>query len=174
MKIMIISDSHGSNHYMLECIRVFEKDIDVIMHLGDHIDDVADIRKEFPKIETYAVAGNNDYGIESSESIVDIGKHRFFLTHGHKYSPYSGIDRLRYKGLEVGANVVLYGHTHATLAIKDEQEDLLVLNPGSISLPRSSNIKSFAILELDKNDRNLGVEYKFYGIFGDQINEFRI
>lgn len=167
MRVMVVSDSHGGNHYMLECIRVFETQIDAIIHLGDHIKDVDDIKRNFPNIKIYAVAGNNDYVSQSSESLIELDGYKLFLTHGHKYSPYSGVETLRYKGLEVGADVVLYGHTHSQLA---DYHDILILNPGSISLPRGNNIKSFAILELNNNNIN----YKFYGIFGDEIKEFYI
>ena len=61
-----------------------------------------------------------------------------YLSHGHKYNP----DNL--PPLPSGA-VFLYGHTHLLGFCK--RDNILCLNPGSVSLPKGGNPKSFAIYE---------------------------
>ena len=48
----------------------------------------------------------------------------------------------------MGANVVLFGHTHVPLCL--EEEGVLYLNPGSLTSPRGGSHASYAILEIEK------------------------
>ena len=61
-----------------------------------------------------------------------------FMSHGHKYSP----DNMPPIS---GKTVFLYGHTH--LLGKTEVGGIPCVNPGSISLPKGGNEKSYAIYE---------------------------
>ena len=61
-----------------------------------------------------------------------------FMSHGHKYSP----DNMPPIS---GKTVFLYGHTH--LLGKTEVRGIPCVNPGSISLPKGGNEKSYAIYE---------------------------
>jgi putative phosphoesterase len=52
-------------------------------------------------------------------------------------------------GLEQDAEVVMFGHTH-TPCLKYEQ-NMTILNPGSISLPRQEpHVPTFTMIEIDK------------------------
>ena len=62
-----------------------------------------------------------------------------FATHGHHHSPEN------LPSLRPGA-AFLYGHTHLYEARVNE-DGILLLNPGSISLPKGGNPKSYAIYE---------------------------
>lgn len=62
-----------------------------------------------------------------------------YATHGHHASP----DNL--PKLEAG-NAFLYGHTHLFEARKNE-DGILLLNPGSVSLPKGGNPKTYAMYE---------------------------
>lgn len=68
--------------------------------------------------------------------IFPIEGRRMVLTHGHH--PFS--DYFLEKG-----NVVLYGHTHVLRA--EEEEGIIYLNPGSVSLPKEGNPRTYAMLE---------------------------
>ena len=70
---------------------------------------------------------------------------KFFLTHGHRYSVKDGILKLKYKALETGADIVLYGHTH--IAKIDYEEGIWYINPGSAAEPRDGS-PSFAIIDI--------------------------
>lgn len=61
-----------------------------------------------------------------------------YMTHGHIYNP----DRLPPLSAR---NVLLYGHTH--LQGFCERNGILCLNPGSISLPKGGNPKTYATYE---------------------------
>ena len=61
-----------------------------------------------------------------------------FMSHGHKYSP----DNMPPIS---GRTVFLYGHTH--LLGKTEVCGIPCVNPGSVSLPKGANEKSYAIYQ---------------------------
>lgn len=164
MRALVFSDSHGNLENMKKAINHF-KDITTIFHLGDFIDDSQKILNIFPHLTIYGVSGNNDYDIELNEDVKNIDDYTIFMTHGDRYNVYYGIDRLYYKGKEINANIVLFGHTHKIFL--EKEENYLMLNPGSISYPRDSNIPTFAILEYDKKEINA----RFFGIYKDTIKE---
>ncbi|MBQ8409982.1 MAG: phosphodiesterase [Clostridia bacterium] len=61
-----------------------------------------------------------------------------FMSHGHKYSP----DNLPPLS---GRVVFLYGHTH--LLGKTDVNGVPCVNPGSVSLPKGGNSKTYAVYE---------------------------
>ena len=147
MKIAIISDTHGSIGNVIEEIK--KHNIDVILHLGDFSDDGRDIGK-FTNIVTYVVKGNNDYlaTTDDEELFINLGGKDFFITHGHRYSVYRGVNRLVDKAKIVGAKIALFGHTH--VFFEGKIDGVWVINPGSPSYPRYGDDKSIAILDLNK------------------------
>ena len=62
-----------------------------------------------------------------------------FATHGHHHNP-ENLPALR------PGSAFLYGHTHLYEARKNEN-GILLLNPGSVSLPKGGNPKSYAVYE---------------------------
>lgn len=63
---------------------------------------------------------------------------RFFLTHGHLYSPAS-------RPPMRSGDVLVYGHTHIPQA--ERVDDIICFNPGSVSLPKGGFAASYGILE---------------------------
>ena len=61
-----------------------------------------------------------------------------FMSHGHKYSP-ANLPEMPPKA------VFLYGHTHVKKI--ERIGDVICLNPGSITLPKENNPKTYAIYE---------------------------
>ncbi len=163
MKALVFSDSHGNIENIEKALNMFD-DINVIIHLGDYVEDVEKLKKQYKNKIFMQVAGNNDFTDIPSEKIIDIKGNKVFITHGHEYNVYFGIDRLYYRLREIGANIALYGHSHKPLSFYEE--DLLILNPGSISFPRGFSFCSF--IYIDFSDK---ISYKFYGIFDDEIKE---
>ncbi|MBE6051197.1 MAG: metallophosphoesterase [Clostridium sp.] len=133
MKIAVISDTHRDLRY-IEAAKKYIRDTDILIHLGDNIDDVQELSKGY-KGKVYAVKGNCDY-LDSypSEQIIDVEGKKIFFTHGHNYGVKMSLNNIYYKGKEVGADIVLFGHTH--VAIIEEEDGIILMNPGSISLPR--------------------------------------
>ncbi len=100
-------------------------------------------------IKTIIVRGNGDYGHTeyNEDEIIEFKGKKFLLTHGHKYNVQNGITNLYYKGLELGANIVLFGHTH--IPIIEKIENMIIMNPGSPSLPRDViKTKTFGIINI--------------------------
>jgi putative phosphoesterase len=147
MKVLVMSDTHGDIFNARQAI-VSNADIDLVLHLGDFYRDAVKLSQLFPDIKMEYVCGNCDTGIAApyAEKILEIGGKRIFMTHGHKYSVKWSYDRILAKAEEENADVILFGHTH--IAFIDKINNILIINPGSISESRSSNFESYLIMEI--------------------------
>lgn len=133
MRIGVVSDSHG-NLYTLDKALSLMGNIDMIIHLGDDYRDIIKLNDKYKKNIEY-VMGNNDYSREPIyDKVINAEGKRIFITHGHRYSVYYDLYKLQLKAQEVGADVVLYGHTH--IVSREDYNGVIYLNPGSTSLPR--------------------------------------
>lgn len=139
MRIIVVSDTHGNNGPFLEKAITMEKP-DMIFHLGDFVADAKKISK-IMEIEYIAVKGNGDYGIMdvNEDELIQINGKKIFLTHGHKYNVHYDTHDLYIKGLELDADLILFGHTH--IPIIEKTEELIIMNPGSPSIPRALDKK---------------------------------
>ena len=158
MKILIVSDTHRRDEN-LEVVLEQEKPIDLLIHLGDAegSEDYIELLAECP---VEIVAGNNDFFTELlGEKVIQIGKYKVLLTHGHYYYVNTGIVRLKEEALDRGVDIVMYGHTHRPLLI--EEDDLVILNPGSLSYPRQEGrCPSYIIMDIDENEEaHFSIEY---------------
>ena len=145
----MISDTHR-NHDNLDIVLEQEKPLDLLIHLGDaqgqehYIEAMAECPMEI-------VAGNNDfYSNLPLEMELKIGKYKAFLTHGHYYYVNAGSERIKKEGMSRNADIVMFGHTHKPVV--EREEEIVILNPGSISYPRQDGkCPSYIIMELDEN-----------------------
>lgn len=147
MKVLIVSDTHGRNHYLLETLeRVCP--IDLLIHLGDYeggeeyISSIAPCPVEF-------ISGNNDFfnGFPK-EKIIHIGKYSVLLTHGHRYGVNNNTTVIREIARKNKVNIVMFGHTHIPMI--DLNSNIWVINPGSLALPRQyGRIPTYIIMEID-------------------------
>lgn len=146
MKIFVISDTHGRNKEITEYLLKSEKP-DLILHLGDYVEDGEKI-SELLGIETIMIRGNGDYFSQyEGDELIDINGIRIFLTHGHIYNVDYTLDNIIYKAKEVKADIVLFGHTHIPLNIKED--GVYIMNPGSPSFPRGGNFeKTFGVINI--------------------------
>ncbi len=147
MKILVLSDTHGSIERAEEVIRQNRKS-DLIIHLGDNIRDADDLSYIFPEILMESVRGNCDFVAPEtpSEKLLEYMGVRIFITHGNAYSVKNGYSRLIHKAAHVDADLVLFGHTH--IAETFAHGKAIFLNPGSLSEPRSGRKPSYAVIEL--------------------------
>ncbi|NMB95297.1 MAG: metallophosphoesterase [Clostridiaceae bacterium] len=147
MKILVLSDTHGDIDNARRAI-IKNNDIDLIIHLGDYFRDAENIKNEFPDIPIEYIYGNSDFLVNDtpSEKILKIEGKCFFITHGHKYSVKWGYSKLFKKAEEVGADILLFGHTHVADIV--ENEHCSIMNPGSISESRSNLGESYAIIDI--------------------------
>ena len=146
MRIGVISDTHMIISSIDELGGKI-KGMDLIIHLGDNVDDIPTLQKNYSG-RIINVKGNCDFSTSvPNDRLEEICGKKIFLTHGHRYGVKDNLLKLRYKALETGADIVLYGHTH--IAQIDYEEGIWYINPGSASLPRDGD-RSFVIISIDK------------------------
>ncbi len=163
MKIMFISDIHGSIKYLNKAINRFEEEkADKLVILGDFTEgssarpdyfynplEVTELLNEY-KEQIIAVRGNCDS--EADQRLLDFpmmakfteiqfGNRKIFATHGHLY------DKWNMPKLNKG-DIFIHGHVHVPIA--EMVNGIYYFNPGSISLPRQNSKNSYGILELDR------------------------
>lgn len=147
MKIMIISDTHKEKRNFY---RVLEREgkIDMLVHCGDLSEDET-VFQEMVGCPVEAVAGNMDFCSRlPGEKVFQIAGYKVFLTHGHLYGAHFDDTELIRAGEAEGADIVMYGHIHCPVLKK--RENMVILNPGSISFPRQQDRRpSYAIMNID-------------------------
>ena len=153
-RVLVISDTHGDYRRMNEIIRK-EFPFDALIHCGDaglSLDAVLELRDSY---ELYAVKGNCDSFCNLASVITPrLGKHRLYLTHGHRMGVDDSLKPLLREGLRNGADVVLFGHTHRAVCRYYNEVQILALNPGSLKLPRQyPRIPTYAVLTLEDGKR---------------------
>ncbi|MFD2751155.1 metallophosphoesterase [Virgibacillus siamensis] len=163
-KVLIISDSHGLTTELDE-IKKQHPDAQMI-HCGDSELDI-----DAPELEGFTkVAGNCDFDSRyPQEQTVEIGGLRFFVAHGHRHQVKRGLMTISYRAMEEDADVVCFGHTH--IAGAEKSGELLLVNPGSIRLPRLRDIKTYAILEWETPAH---VNVGFRTLSGEVVEELSI
>ena len=152
-RIAVVSDSHGT----IENISLFIdrlKDVDALYHLGDHAEDALPLSNRL-NCGFVAVRGNCDPFSDAPVSyIVNWHGRRILLLHGHTVS---GLLSLLYAARQANADVVMFGHSHVPSI--ETVEGVLMLNPGSLSRPRTAKGPSVAILTL--TDGSIDAELLF-------------
>jgi len=161
MKCLIISDIHGSPLNLEKVLGRFEKEsFDFLVILGDILyhgprnplpngyDPQKVVRLLNPyKNKIIACRGNCDAEVDqmllefpcmSDYSLFMDGKISFFATHGHRYTP----DAFPKGPMK---NVFLSGHTH--LWVLEQKEDIVICNPGSITLPKENRPATYGVYE---------------------------
>lgn len=149
MKILIISDTHGRRDPLGSIIKA-EKPFDLLLHCGD-VEGDEEIIAQAAGCPAKFVAGNNDYFSDlPGETEFRIGRYKVWMTHGHHYYVSMNTVVLKQEARLKEADIVLYGHTHRPDI--DIASDLIVINPGSLSYPRTPDRRpSYVIMELDEN-----------------------
>ena len=158
MKILVVSDSHGRHELLRKAIGQ-EAPIDMLIHAGDIEGDLDKILGPAREYEIHAVSGNMDWSqtLEGSD-LFDMGGHKVFLTHGHHYGVSYTLANLRETAEVYGADVAIYGHTH--MPALDIQNDILLLNPGSVAKPRQAGLKkTYAVITV--NDKTGAIKVRF-------------
>lgn len=133
MKIIVFADSHTDVSTMLSIVK-FERP-DAVLHLGDQIADGLELQKNIDII-IYLVRGNTDQdNDENEEMLLTLESKRIYMTHGHLYKVEDSLTALRNAGIRVGAQIVLFGHTHQPFLTY--MDGIWFMNPGRIG--RKSN-----------------------------------
>lgn len=161
MKLMFASDIHGSAYYcekMLECYR--REQAERLWILGDILyhGPRNDLPEEYApkkviamlneiKEEICAVRGNCDtevdqmvleFPILADYSLLAVDGLRLYATHGHVYNEQHMLPLMP-------GDILIHGHTHIYEAKKSGGH--VILNPGSVSIPKGGNPPTYAILK---------------------------
>ncbi len=159
MKYMIASDLHGSAFYARRLAEIFAAEkADMLVLLGD----IYNHGPRNPLPEEYAplkvaevlngladrllvVKGNCDSDVDTlisdfefvSEAVLSDGGKRVFLQHGDRFS-------IEHLPKNCGSGF-FYGHYHTSFIKR--MGDVLVANPGSVSLPKQDTARGYLLLE---------------------------
>ena len=147
MRIVAFSDTHGNYSVMH---KIFKKNgsADLFIFLGDGINEYNMLKKIYIDKKIIGVHGNCDFSGEIPESstiTLPDGK-VIFYTHGHKWGVKFSLDKIYNHAKEIGADIVLFGHTHQRYA--ENRDGILLLNPGSASEPKDSLPASYAWIDI--------------------------
>ncbi len=160
MKIMFLSDIHGSIKFLNMAIKRFEAEsVDKIVLLGDLLEgssnipdyyynpnEVTELLNQY-KDKIIAVCGNCDsmldrkmlqFSISGNSAEIELNDRKIFATHGHIYN------KANMPNLNKG-DIFIHGHLHIPIA--EIFNGVYYLNPGSVSLPRQNSKNSYGILE---------------------------
>lgn len=153
MKIMIASDIHGSYYYAEKLTEAYRASgAERLVLLGDLLyhGPRNDLPRDYnPKAvidllnsmsdEILCVRGNCDtevdqmvlsFPIMADYAVIELDGRLFYLTHGHNY----GVDN--FPNVRKGDGII-QGHTHVPM--KEVRDDVLCINPGSVSIPKEGS-----------------------------------
>lgn len=176
MKIGVMSDTHGSLLYFEKALDVLSE-CDVILHAGDVL--YHGPRNEIPagynpkelanKINTIDnilfAKGNCEsdvdqmvisHPIQSPYMTCQFGEIRIVVNHGYIDSKEDTMKKAK----SMGADILILGHTHIKELFVDEELGLVVLNPGSTTIPKDGS-HSVAIIDLIVSDDNDEIDMDF-------------
>lgn len=161
MKLLIASDIHGAAGYCRDLLAAWDREgADRLLLLGDLL--YHGPRNDLPpdyapkeviallnarKNQIFCVRGNCDtevdqmvleFPVMADYCILAIDGLTFYATHGHVYNennlpPFHEGD------------ILIHGHTHVLKA--EQKEGYILLNPGSVSIPKEGNPPTYAVLE---------------------------
>ncbi len=161
MKYMIASDIHGSAYYCRELLNAYQRSgASRLVLLGDLLyhGPRNDLPRDYApkeviamlnslKDQIYSVRGNCDtevdqmvleFPILGDYALLALDGLTIYATHGHIYN------RDHLPPVQKG-DILLHGHTHILAAERDQE--ITVLNPGSVSIPKGGNPPTYGILE---------------------------
>jgi putative phosphoesterase len=136
VRVAVLSDTHGDLSALAHVLAQLGK-VDWLLHAGDYLRDAAPAARRLglDPGRVRAVIGNCDYHlIEPVQDRFAIEGVSFLLVHGHHDGVKMGHDRIYYRAREAGARVVVFGHSH--IPVNDDDGNVLLFNPGSLSQPR--------------------------------------
>jgi putative phosphoesterase len=111
------------------------------------------------------VRGNCDWSssdyADKTERLLYLEGHTILMTHGHEWGVKGGLGGLIAHAVDVGADIVLFGHTHTptlqTIAAGETvnrtvlERPMYLFNPGSIGMGENGQGGSFGTLMLKDN-----------------------
>lgn len=182
MKIGVMSDTHGSLLYFEKALDILSE-CDVILHGGDVLyhgprNDIPEgynpkgLISKINDIHNIIIARGNcdadvdqmviDHPIQSPYVMSQFGEVRIIMTHGYIESK----DEVIQKAKNMGADILVLGHTHVKELYCDE--NLIVLNPGSTSIPKDGT-HSVAMINIIQTEDELDMDFNLIDINTGEI-----
>ena len=177
MKIGVMSDTHGSLLYFEKALEVLS-DCDILLHAGDVL--YHGPRNDLPKgynpkgviskineLDNIIIArGNCDadvdqmvitHPIQGPYILSQFGETRILINHGYVDSKEETIKKAK----SMGADILILGHTHVKELYVDE--NLIVINPGSTSIPKDGS-HSVATIDIIQTHDELDLDINLIDI----------
>ena len=151
MKIGIAGDTHGHIKAIRQLLAVVEP-VDYWLHTGDYSQDARFLAAE-SGLPMLTVAGNCDKkeGRGNVDEFLVLEGQRIWLTHGNRYMKGYQVEELAWWARKLEVDIVVFGHTHVPLV--KWFGHILLVNPGSLALPRSAEGPTYVILSLQEGHR---------------------
>jgi hypothetical protein len=151
MKVGVIADTHtrGAQRQLPPGAWPYLETSDHILHAGD-VTDVALLDELRALAPVTVVMGNCDggevrYWGASDDALVELGEVPIAMVHD---SGLASGRRRRMRKRFPNARVVVFGHSH--LPMSEDDDDLLLFNPGSPTWKRTAPFTSMGLLWIDE------------------------
>ena len=152
MLIGLISDTHIPDRMKELPEKVFEafKDVEMILHAGDVTSqEVIEKLEEIAPVT--AIQGNTDriVGLNLPKTaVVEAEELKIGVIHGEVY-PRADTQQLHYLAKQLDVDILVSGHSHQPKV--EKVEDVLLINPGSPTVPRLAD-RTIMMLEINKKE----------------------
>jgi len=167
MKLLIASDIHGSLSATKKLLKAFEKEqANYLIFLGDALyhgprnplpdeynpAEVATLLNSI-KEKIIATRGNCDSEVDQTllnfpitaetQTIPLANTYKLFATHGHIFDPTPSLMKIPTNVTR--GDIFAFGHVHLPI-LEINEAGILVLNPGSVSLPKEGHPPTYATI----------------------------
>lgn len=182
MKIGVMSDTHGSLVYLEKALETLS-DCDILLHAGDVL--YHGPRNDLPtgynpkgviakinELDNILIARGNcdadvdqmviNHPIQGPYVLSQFGELRVLVNHGYVDSK----EEIIKKAKSMGADILVLGHTHVKELYVDE--NLIVINPGSTSIPKDGS-HSVAIIDINESHEELDLDINLIDINTNEI-----
>ncbi len=182
MKIGVMSDTHGSLVYFEKALEVLS-DCDILLHAGDVL--YHGPRNDLPKgynpkgviskineLDNILIARGNcdadvdqmviNHPIQGPYVLSQFGETRILINHGYVDSKEETIKKAK----SMDADILILGHTHVKELYVDE--NLIVINPGSTSIPKDGS-HSVATIDIIQTHDELDLDINLIDINTNEV-----
>ena len=182
MKIGVMSDTHGSLVYLEKALDTLSE-CNILLHAGDVLyhgprNDLPEgynpkeVISKINELDNILIARGNcdadvdqmviNHPIQGPYVLSQFGETRILINHGYVDSKEETIKKAK----SMGADILILGHTHVKELYIDE--NLIVINPGSTSIPKDGS-HSVAIIDIIETHEELDLDINLIDINTKEI-----
>lgn len=162
-KVLITSDSHGLTEELVKIKERHRTEVDQMIHCGDsELDFDASAMDNFMK-----VTGNCDFDSQYPDELdFAVDDLKFYIAHGHMHQVKTSLKPIIKRAEKLGATIICHGHSH--IAVAQKINNKVIINPGSIRLPRVREEKTYAIISWETSGQ---LTVDFYDVDGNLVKD---